>query len=196
MRWVSAMMALGVATCAAACAQDAPSAPSSSDPPGNDVAREVERPSIVDVDVVWPAESIDTVALAALSEQARGVIATSPVPAFVVAEGALLASAVVMAKSRWYAVSARADGVVVSLHASRAAHRYPHLPRAEGKQSVRGLPAFVTQNEQIWSAAWIEGGVAYSLELECVSLPDARCADDAHLMSLAARLAYVGGRPQ
>lgn len=146
-------------------------------------------------EVTWPeASAVDGATRAALTDEARAAVDRAPVPALVVARPELLARSVIMAKEHWYAVSASHDGLTVSIHASRVAHRYPHTPKAQGRGRVRGHHAFVTQNEGIWSAAWVEGGVAYALEVECGQRPDARCDDEALVLSLAGDLRYVGGR--
>jgi hypothetical protein len=166
-------------------------------PPQEAEPQEAQPPAIAhevtDVEVVWPTTAVDHDALAQLPAGSALVVARSPVPALVVNRERLLNDARVMAKARWYAVSTRGDGVTVSIHATQTAHRYPHLPVLQGPALVRGQAAFVTQNESIWSAAWIEGGVAYSLEVECDALPDPRCETDTFLLSLAAELTYVGG---
>jgi hypothetical protein len=147
-------------------------------------------------EVTWPSASeVSTKALAKLSPEAQRVVARSPVPALVVDEDGMAGAATLMAKQEWYAMSTRGEGVTVSLHATKRAHRYPHIAPAEptGKWQVRGRNARVMENERIWSVAWEEGGVAYSLEVECARLPDPRCEDDTYVMQLARQLAFVGG---
>ncbi len=184
-RWWLCVLALALG-CATS-AEDAPPAPSK--------ARPTAAPRIVDVEVRWPAASaIDQAVLAKLSDDARAVVRRAPVPVLVVDEGDMAASATLMAEKRWFALSTRGDSVIVSVHASKAAHRYPGMETAgRGRHRVRGHDAWVTQNEAIWSAAWIENGVAYSLELECAALPDPRCDSEDYLMQLAGKLAFVGG---
>lgn len=144
--------------------------------------------------VTWPAAAeIDRAALAALPAPARAQVASASMPVLVPRRAELLSSATLMAKPSWYAVSARGDGYVVSLHATRAAHRYASIGPAKGDRAIRGAAGFVTRNEGIWSASWIENGVAYVLDVECADPAAARCADDAFLGELAADLAFVGG---
>jgi len=150
-------------------------------------------PTVVDHDVRWPTATPDRATFDALDEAARRSVENSKVPVLLVARSTLLPATKVIARDRFTAVSTEGDGIHVSLSATRSAHRHPHLPKVKGTHEVRGEPAFITQNEAIWSASWMENGVAYVLELECASLPDPRCEDDAHLRSLIAELAYVGG---
>lgn len=189
-RWVAVCLVSGLAGCSSEGGEGAASSGTAPRP------ATTQTPQVIAGAIVWPrASEVDTEVLARLSETSRRVAARSPVPAFVVDEPALLAGSTLMARSSWYALSARGDGVIVSLHATSVAHRYEHIPalaKPTGKE-VRGQVALVTQNEGIWSAAWNEKGVAYSLEVECAALPDARCESDAFVMSLAGRLAFVGG---
>ncbi len=164
-------------------------------PPGPPDDPAAGQPQVVDKTVTWPAESlVDQDARLALTPSAREAIELSPVPVLAVAQSQLLRNAIITRGEAFAAVSSRDDGLIVSLHATARAHRYPGVKPASGPALVRGQAAFVTRNEQIWSASWIEGGVAYSLELECATLPDARCDDDNLLLQLAEALVYLGGR--
>lgn len=145
-------------------------------------------------DVVWPAPAaLDRAALGALSAAARERVSSSRVPVLLPAKEEMLAVANVIAKETWTASSVRTGGVTVTVTASRAAHVVPGVGPAKGNRAIRGTHGFVSQNEGIWSAAWTENGVAYSVEVECDSPAAARCADDAYVMELANGLAYVGG---
>lgn len=48
-------------------------------------------------------------------------------------------------------------------------------------------------NEGIRSASFVENGAAYTVDVECASVADARCQSDAFVVELASRLVYVGG---
>jgi len=97
---------------------------------------------------------------------------------------------------RWVAVAAHDDGLHVSLHGSDVAH--PDLREDEVANIptpttlVRGSPAWITLNEQIRSAAWHEGAVAWSLEVECDRpFEDTRCTEDEFVRALAETLESV-----
>jgi hypothetical protein len=148
---------------------------------------------------VWPArEAIDRAVLAKLSSAARAAVELAPVPALVPALSGLVEPAVVIAKPNFYAVSTRGmgdhAGLTVSVSSSRVSHRYEGVPAARPTDSVRGRPAWLTQNEGIWSASFEEHGVSYVVEVEC-DRPgdDPRCASDATLRAIAESLAFVGG---
>lgn len=140
-----------------------------------------------------PSERPGAAIRAKLSVEARTVVDRSALPALVIDDDRLLARSKLMAKPKWYALSTQSDGITVSLHATRVAHAYPHIAPSPPPKTwqVRGKNARLTQNEGIWSAAWEEDGIAYSLEVECNRLPDPRCEDERHLMGLAARLVRV-----
>jgi hypothetical protein len=145
-------------------------------------------------EVIWPpAAQLDRSALTSLPAQARSAVDASQIPVLVPRRAALLTAPTIIARENWTSFSARTPEITVSLRATRLARRYDHIPPARGPRTVRGLPAFVTQNEGIWSATWMENGVSYSLDLECASPSDAACASDALLLEIAGELAYVGG---
>ena len=62
-----------------------------------------------------------------------------------------------------------------------------------GRDQVRGRPAWITQNESIWSATWEENGVSYVAEVECSRPTDARCQSPDVLVELTESLVFVGG---
>ena len=179
-------LSLAPALVLVACAQDV--APADKHEP-----RRHAPHSVVDMEVTWPSTPLDRQALAGLSTEAADQVARATVPALVVKRQGLLNATKVVVKPRFFALSARHDGIIVSLHATATAHRYRHVAPARGSARVRNHAAFVTANEAIWSAAWVENGVAYSLEMECAALPDPRCDDASSLMDLTTALAYVGG---
>jgi hypothetical protein len=150
---------------------------------------------MVALETTWPeVATLDRAVLARLSEANRQAVAMSHVPVLLASEPELVQNAIVMAKPAFTAIATRGDGITIALHAHRFAHHYPDIPPAQGNRSVRGHKAFVTQNEAIWSASWIENGTAYDLSVECGALLDPRCDDEAYLLEVAGSLRYVGGR--
>jgi hypothetical protein len=166
-----------------------PSAPERGAPPPSP-----EEAKLVVNEVVWPdAAAIDRAALGALPERAASHVRSSRVPVLLPAREALLAVASVVAKELWTSASMRAEGVTLTVTASRASHRVPGVGPTKGNRALRGTHGFVSQNEGIWSASWIENGVAYSVEVECASPEAPRCADEVFVTEVANDLAYVGG---
>ncbi len=190
MVWMAAIVA-AVPSCA-----DRPSAPNGSATPSPE-ADAVPAHEVVVQPIVWPPPAaVDVAARSALPPAARAAVERATVPVLVVNRPEALPRTTIMAKPLWVASSTGFDGVTISLGATRAAHRYRHISPVQGRASVRGKPAFVTQNAGIWSAAWLESGAAYTLEVECGTRPDPRCDDDRFLLELAAKLSYVGGAGQ
>ncbi len=185
------MLLVSIPSCA-----ERPGSAIDSGPPSTKTAA-VPQPELVVSPIAWPpATAVDLTARAMLPSSAQAAVERATVPVLVVNQPEALRRAIIIAKPLWVASSTGFDGITIAVSATRAAHRYRHLPPAQGRASIRGQPAFVTRNTGIWSAAWIENGAAYSLELECGSHPDPRCDDDRFLLELAARLSYVGGAGQ
>lgn len=182
---------VALAAIASACEQ---TPPTPDRPPSAGLDTPAEAAPVEIGRVVWPPdEQIDRAALAALPPPAAAAVRISEVPVLVPPRPALLAAATIIAKPNWTTFSAGAEGITVSVMATRLAHRYDHIPPARGTSTVRGQPAFVTQNEGIWSVTWMENGVSYTVDLECASHEDAACASEAAVLELAGALAYVGG---
>jgi hypothetical protein len=172
-----------------ACDAQTTSSPSSG-PPGPAPASPV--PEIAGVR--WPPlQQLDRAALASLPPPVAARVRGSPVPVLVPRRPELLAAPVIVTKEHWTSFWARTPEITVSIHATRLAQRYDHIPPFRSKRRVRGAPALITQNEGIWSAAWSENGVTYTLDLECASPDAAPCASDALLLEIAEELVYVGG---
>ncbi len=145
--------------------------------------------------VRWPAPAtIDQRVRAGLPARALATIAQAPVPVLVPPDAALLTHAQVVVEPAFYALSTRDAGVTVSLHATRMAYRHDDIATAHvAATPLRGGRGFVTVNENVRSASWVENGTSYVLDVECTNARDARCQDDAYLLGLVEHLVYVGG---
>ncbi len=142
--------------------------------------------------VEWPATGPDASALTGLSDELRRQIDAAPLPVMVPAQS-WLTQPVLSIGDRWYAFAFRRDGMSLNLQASGQARIHEGIRGATPTDRVRDLPGFVTSNEGIVSASWIEHGVAYSLELECASPRAPECTQPRFLLEVAAQLRYVGG---
>lgn len=129
--------------------------------------------------------------LAHMSSESRSAIASAPAPVLLPPRRELLANAKLMTGPTWWSLWTEHDGLTINLQASMQARLYPGMPRARASAAVRGVPAIVTANEGIWSASWIERGVAYSLEVQCRELAMEPCRDGEYVSSLAESLAWV-----
>lgn len=149
----------------------------------------------------WPADDeIDESVIAMMPSPGRSAVDELSLPGLVLRRHEFASTTKVMPGAsgangaNWYATWAEHDGLVVTLNVSGEARVYPHVKPFEGNERVRDQPAFVAQNETIWSVTWIENGVAYDLGLECESPTMPECQDSAFAMGLAEDLAYVGPR--
>jgi hypothetical protein len=144
--------------------------------------------------VQWPGDAdADAQLVARLPPQLRADVGAAPLPVLlpttVGLEGAKL-----MRGDDWYALWVAQDGLTITLNASGTARVHPHVRGGNLPHTVRGSEALVTQNEAVWTATWIEHGVAYDLGLECADPSMAACSDDAMVRQLAESLAFAGGR--
>lgn len=143
--------------------------------------------------ITWPsAASIDAHALEALGE-GREKLARSPVPVLAPAAGLGLERPTVVVEGEYYAITARIAGATVNVQGTRSVHRHEGVSPHPGNRSLRNGSGFVTVNEGIRSASFVENGAAYTVDVECASNTDARCASDAFVVELVEQLAYVGG---
>jgi hypothetical protein len=177
---------------------------------------------LVEKNVRWPAASaIDAPARARFVTADAEKVDLSGVPVMAPARGleargaegradAPFAKATVVTRPDWFTLAlkdadfeqqrlagrapgARGAGLSVFVQGHRTARRLADVPPTLGRHTVRGRPAWITQNEGVWSATWEEHGATYAVDLECGDPEDARCANDAVLRDVAESLVFVGG---
>lgn len=185
-RWVLVACALAVA--AVAC--NGGTSSSSSSP------TEAKTSTVVKPRIAWPATStIDTRALAALGDakEIGPLVARAPVPVLAPGASFALERPVVIVEAEYYAINAHAGGATIAIQGTRPAHRYDGIEPNAGNRPLRGGRGFVSVNENIRSASFVENGASYSVDVECDDAKDARCTSDAFVVSLVESLAYVGG---
>jgi hypothetical protein len=149
---------------------------------GEVVLREVQWPSASEVD----AEVRDR-----LPRDALDRVDAAPLPVLVPPDP--LDNILVVTGEHWYSFRGDRDGSTVVVEGSGLARVIPGMRGATGDQLVRGRSGFVSVNEGIRYASWIENGVAYSVEIECADQQAPQCADSVAITQLAERLALVGG---
>jgi hypothetical protein len=115
--------------------------------------------------VTWP-DAADPALVATLDRELQTAVAASPLPVLL-PTAIHLPRAKLMHGEHWWALWAEHDGITLTINASGIAKVYPHLRGAALPHTVRGVPGLVTQNEAVWSASWVEHGVAYQLGIEC-----------------------------
>jgi len=173
-------------------------------PPRDDSPPSVSTSTTIRPSVAWPAaNAVDDRALQSLitgataargtdAREIRALVSRSPVP--VLAPRSLeLTSPTLVVEGEYFALSGRLEGVTISLQGTRAAHRYEGIEPAPGNRELRGTRGFVSINEGIRTASWIENGAAYTADVECADVHDARCESEAFLLQLVGQLAFVGG---
>ena len=88
-----------------------------------------------------------------------------------------------------------AEGLTMSLTGSVASVRRPESgaigPPPVAAGTIRGVPVFVSENEGIKTATWIEHGTAYALDLECATANDKRCVSSDYILDLVRSLINV-----
>jgi len=191
-------VALGGAACDAA-PDSAPVSKAAGELPARSRVVPIEK--AIDVRrVSWPrVDEVDDGVAQNLSADVRQAVARSSLPVLVPRALGLVDRTVLIVRDNFYAASIHGSddyaGLTVNVSATRVTHRYRGMPNVKGRDRVRGdRPAFVTSNEGIWSATWIENGVSYVVEVECAHpSEDARCADSTFVERLADELAFVGG---
>src|SRR5690606_32431485 len=114
------------------------------------------------------AAAIDERALAALGD-ARSQLARAPVPALAPSADLALERPTVIVEGEYYVITARSRGATISIQGTRAAHRYDGVSPHPGNKRLRSGTGFVTVNEGIRSASFVENGAAYSVDVECAS---------------------------
>ncbi|HJL16417.1 MAG TPA: cell wall-binding repeat-containing protein [Sandaracinaceae bacterium LLY-WYZ-13_1] len=131
---------------------------------------------------------------ARLSAASRRALAEAPTERVLLPPDALLDDAVITSGPGFYAVSARAGELTISLHAVPRAHHaaVDGVHPSEPGLTVRGRPARTSTNDGIRALSWVEDGVAIALEVECFDArTDPRCAERAFVVDLARRLTTV-----
>jgi hypothetical protein len=140
--------------------------------------------------VAPPAAARDALALARYAADVQDSIARSPVPVLAPADPGPRATMAV--GDHWYALTVHGDGFVVVTHGSGEARVHPHVRTVEPTHPMRTDGGFLTRNDGIWAASWIERGAAYSLEVECDRRVVAWCDDEAEILRRVEALVLVG----
>lgn len=142
--------------------------------------------------ITWPADdAVAEAAHARYDATAQAAIARAPLP--VLAPPDPLERTTITVGAHWYALTGYGEGYSVHIDGSAAARVYPHIKAFERTHPMRAGDGFLTRNEGIWSATWIEHGAAYSFEIECDARVATWCEDEAEVLARLEALVYVGG---
>jgi hypothetical protein len=152
--------------------------------------------STVTPKVTWPNLPRDDRALASLGadkSHAMELLLQASVPVLAPTNVTFEKPTFIVKKEFW-SLTGRVNGATIAIQGTRVAHRYDDIAPAAGNRSLRGSKGFVSINEGIRTASWIENGVAYSLDVECANpAADARCTDEAFTVDLVDHLGFAGG---
>lgn len=144
--------------------------------------------------VQWPrVENVDLPVRDALGSDNLAAVDVAPVPALAPANSEWLDGATVTTGEHFYALSAQLRGQTLYIQGSDQARVYPSIRGATPTEPLRSTLGFVSQNEGIWTADFIENGVAYTVELECSDAEMVACQSDVSIRDLADSLVLVGG---
>jgi hypothetical protein len=148
---------------------------------------------VVTPKVTVPAAKVDARAFAALGDAKRAteLVARSPVPVLAPTSVTLERPTFVVG-AEYYALTGRVSGTTIAIQGTRAAHRYEGIGPIPGDRTLRGMRGFVSINEGIRTTSWMEGGVAYSVDIECADPNDARCASETFALDVVEHLGFAG----
>jgi hypothetical protein len=144
--------------------------------------------------IAWPdAASRDQIADARYATDVHATLARPAIPVLAPAEPGdrVLATS----GDTWYALSVHGDGYVLHTTGSSEARVYPHIRAVDPTHPMRTSGGFLTRNEGIWSASWIENGAAYSFEVECDRRVVPWCDDEAEVLQRVEALVHIGSKP-
>lgn len=135
---------------------------------------------------------VDRAALAALAPDARQAVTRATMPVLALADARFATQAFVV-EPAFYAQSAKANGLTIAIQGTKPSVRVDGVPATTGDRRVRGGAGFVSENEGIRTATFVENGIAYAVDVECERRDDTRCTEDTFVLEIASALAYVGG---
>lgn len=134
----------------------------------------------------------DHVARARYSADVQATLARAPIPVLAPADPSTEVTATV--GPHWYALTVHGDGYLLHTHGSGEARVHPHVRTTDPTHPMRTAGGFLTRNEEIWSASWIEHGIAYSFEIECDRREVAWCDNEREVLRRVEALVYIGTR--
>lgn len=145
--------------------------------------------------VAWPdASRTDALARLRYPAEIRERLDAAPIPVLAPSELPSGAKATASVGPHWYALTVHGDGYLLHTNGSGEARVHPHVRTTEPTHPMRTDGGFLTRNEDIWSASWIEHGVAYSFEVECDRRVVAWCDDEAEILRRVESLVIVAAK--
>lgn len=142
----------------------------------------------------WPrVENVDHDIRSAFTTEELALVDGAPVPALVPANSAWLDEVTVTSGEHFFALSAKLRGQTLYIQGSDQARVYPSIRGGTPTEPLRSTLGYVSQNEGIWTADFIENGAAYTVELECADVEMVACQTDVTVRDITDGLVVVGG---
>ena len=84
-----------------------------------------------------------------------------------------------------YSISRQEEDLTFSLTGSLVNRAEASIDATPVKETatIRGVPVYVSENEGIKTATWIEKGTAYAMDIECSSANDNRCRTSDYILN-------------
>lgn len=138
------------------------------------------------------AESSSTAELAAKQMSASGLTVLLPED---LARQEVTGRSDVLLEDTHYAASREENDISWSLAGSVVNRAESTIDVSPGTPmaTLRGVPIYVSENEGIKTATWIENGTAFAMDIECDSDKDPRCISSEYILDRVKRLVE---RPQ
>jgi hypothetical protein len=95
----------------------------------------------------------------------------------------------------WHTAALDVPGAHLEIQANANAHVRPDLLAEQAAAGLGTGAPRVSQMHGIFTLSFERFGISYSLDLECASHTDARCADAGYLMQIYDSLVVAGGQP-
>ena len=163
--------------------------------------------------VLWPALTVNQVALQTMPTEARSAVALSGTPVLLPNDPKILAAGIMIepgAHGYNYGTPEPVDGLYLTMGSSRtrielveAPGEPPFQPKVSLPDEEDGFPVrgnkgvFISYNSETGGreAAWMDyGQTSYMVTIYCTSIADdPRCMKDDYLIDLVKNLVYVGG---
>lgn len=105
------------------------------------------------------------------------------------------AQALVVIGSGWHSAALDVPGAHLEIQANANAQLRPDLLAEQTAAGLGTGAPRVSQMHGIFTLSFERFGISYSLDLECASHTDPRCADAGYLMQIYDSLVVAGGRP-
>lgn len=151
-------------------------------------------PITVQLPIDWVAALAERQTVA-LPPAARAKVAAARQPVLLPSIAGLTAQTFVVLGDGWHTAALDADGVHLEIQGSARATIRADLAAEQAAAGMGTGAPRIARIHHVYTLSFERFGVAYSLDLECASHTDPRCADAGWLMTVYDSLVVAGGRP-